>query len=651
MSLANTTRQRFVFADIVLDIGQRRVARGGEQIGLSRLSFDFLRVLVESAPHLVTHEELAARVWGPRRVVTHDNVSQRSLILRQSLGDTATDPRYIESVRGYGYRLIPPVKVESVASIADASEHPPRARRRFALSHGFAIGVVVTLLLIGFSSGYRDVPTKAATIASGAAATRPALLPSETPKSIAVLPFEKLGPEPEDAYFAEALHAELVSALGRNSKLSVTASASVLHYAGTAVPLRQVIDELGVETILQGSVRYLGQRALVIVELVEAETGTQLWTESYDAGIDDVFAVRLDLARNISRALGAGLSPHEETQLEVLPTDSAEAFAFYMKAMDVFSEGTTGSRTTAQTFLDQAIALDGELSYAYAGKALVYAYTLINSRGSEEEPSLSSSDLDRLVRDYAATALELNPDADLAHYALGILDMFSWHWADAREAFERAVELTPQHAVFLSQLAWLEACALEEPGGIRYTERALALDPQNPYVYERAARVRDCLGDPDGALAATARALELEPTSFPNRLYRALLISRTGDTEQALDELRNLDPLLTEQRVLSIPAVALAYAGLGARDEAERLFDRFETFGSHRQTGPANWYLAYLAIGDYDKAYDMLAQAVADAGANPGFYTLVAFRRNSSSQPPFDEPRFVELRQRLRDIR
>lgn len=641
---------RYAFADLVLDMGRRQVLRGDDVIPLSKLTFELLRALVEASPNVLTHDELATEVWGPRRIVTPENLTQRLLMLRHSLGDSAAAPRYIESVRGHGYRLIPAVEP---ADKSGPGEKPP-AGGRSATSRGRNLALAASLAILLTSTAVllsHHTPSIAtSTIAEGTAAGSDREAPRKLHRSIAVLPFEKLGPEPDGAFFAEAVHAELVNELGKNTNLSVIARATVLQYANSTVPVRTIANELNVETIMRGSVRYEGQDVHLIAELIDAATGVQLWTADYDAGPADVFAVQWDITKNIARALGARFSAEKEAKLKSPPTKSSEAYAFYLKAMDVFNENTLGSRTTAQTFLDQAIALDGKFAHAYAGKALVYAFSLINSNDATEGSRAGRADRERLARKYIKTALDLNPDTDLAYYALGVLNMFSWHWADAREAFERAIQLAPEHPVFLSQFAWVKVCALQEADGLQYAERATGLDPHNPYVYELLSKDLACLGDMKRALAATQKALKLAPTSFANRLNRAFLVARVRGTEDGLKALDEIRPQLTDQRILSLPPVATAYARLGREDTAKQLFDRFVALSSKKKTGPANWYQAYLAIGDYDHAYAALEKAVEQPGPGPGFYTLIAFKNNSGSPHPFDEPRFIALRQKLRSL-
>ena len=637
---------RYSFGDLVLDSGQRRVWRDGELVALPRLSFEFLLALVESAPNVVSHDEMAARVWGGQRIVTPENQAQRLLMLRRSLGDSAAEPVYVESVRGQGFRLIPPAaqdrsgsrRQSAAAPVGLASRSRPLAREILGIG---LVGVLMVLGLVGI--GQYVLPDSGANDGSpiGASAAR-------LPNSIAVLPFQQLNAPSATSYFAEAVHAELVNELGRRTDLNVIGRASVLHYDGSSLPVSAVADELGVENIVKATVTYAGDEMHLVAELIDAETGLQRWRETYDAGFDELFSLRLRLTNGIGKALDAGMLAGPDAAATLDPSDSGEAYAYFLRAMDIFGANNVGTRPTAQTYLDQAIALDPEFAHAYAGKALVHVFSAINSGDAQPDGALAVADHEALAIEYIEHALELDPQTDLAHYAAGVLNMFSWRFREARAAFSAAVALSPQDGTFLSQLGWLEVCGLGIRDGLRYSERAAAIDPQNAYVYERLSAALDCAGDRSAALAATERALALDPTSFASELARAMLVASVHGNEQGLAAFRRLEPLLTEQRVLTLPAAALAYARLGQVEDARRLFQRFTAIAERRRTGPANRYMAYLAVNDYDRAYEMLEQAVDQRQLGPGFYTLIAFLNNPGKPAPFGEPRFVALRDRLR---
>src|SRR5262245_19575372 len=266
------------FADLTLDVARRCVTRDGEAIELKSLDFDLLRFLVESAPNVVNADVLAEKVWG-RHFVSPENVAQRVMLLRQSLSDDANPPRYVETVRHKGYRLIP--AVERVAA-GEALTAPQR--RRWL------------------------VPTTAAAllVAVGTAATtrywlaEPAPQQSRpSPSSDAVLPFENMSPDPADAYLAIAMRDELVSQLTKIGGLRVVPVSPV---RGDPPAISELARNLNVASVLYGSVYHAEGRVRVTPRLTDTAS-VSLWSSSYERERGDIFGIQADIALEVARKL------------------------------------------------------------------------------------------------------------------------------------------------------------------------------------------------------------------------------------------------------------------------------------------------------------------------------------------------------------
>src|SRR5262245_52233620 len=271
------------FADLTLDVARRSVTRHGDAIELKALDFDLLRFLVESAPNVVTYDELAEKVWG-RHFVSPENVTQRIKLLRDGLSDDASEPRYIETVRSKGYRLIP--SVQPVSSSPESVTGRPRPW--LAIATAALVLVVAGVYLLG--------PRPAETVDVG---THMPL-----PSSVAILPIQNLSPDAEDAYFAAGIHEEIIGQLAKVPGLSVIAQTSVQRYANAGKSIPEIAAELNVETVMEGSVRYSGERVRITTNLIDAATGASRWSEVYERELGDVFAIQEDIATNIAAALG-----------------------------------------------------------------------------------------------------------------------------------------------------------------------------------------------------------------------------------------------------------------------------------------------------------------------------------------------------------
>ena len=238
----------YQFEDLELDIGRRELSREGIPVKLPKLSFNLLQALVEAAPDLLTHEEIIDRVWGADRVITPENLSQRVKMLRESLGDDAQHPRYIESVHGQGVRLMPSVRPLGEPRTPPVAEPEAAGGRPARFLPGLVLvlltGVALVLVLVWFQGG--EDYQRRSTDSGGSTAT-----------SIAVLPFTNLSPNPENSFFAAGIHEEVLNQLAKLTNLRVISRTSMLRYQDTTKPIPAIADELGVDTLIAVSYTHL----------------------------------------------------------------------------------------------------------------------------------------------------------------------------------------------------------------------------------------------------------------------------------------------------------------------------------------------------------------------------------------------------------
>jgi TolB-like protein/DNA-binding winged helix-turn-helix (wHTH) protein/Flp pilus assembly protein TadD len=625
----NATTGRLRCGDLTLDVDARRVERCGQIIELGTLNFDLLRVLAESAPNVVTQDELAERVWG-RHFVSPENIAQRVMLLRQSLADDAGRPRYIEAVRGKGYRLIP--KVETLPAVR--AHH--RWRLRFA-------AVAVLILAVSIA---------AAVSLWWPLGPQP---PRDTvPNAIAVLPLENLSPDPDDAYLASGLHAEIISQLSR-AGVPAIARTSVQRYAGSEDPIGDIAADLRVETVLEGTVFYADNRVRITMALIDTDSGATLWSDSYDRPLDDVFAIQADIAASVALALGPEQAAARMPDGNMQAARSPEAAALYLRALDAGQVINSVDTQLQHAYLDLALEFDPDFANAYALKADLYALEVVDSadRGSGGRANEDSqAELERLALENARKALALDADSARAYAAIARVHRLYWRWADALRANASAYERSPSDVTALSNYSELLSLSGRHELAIRLAKRIVELDPTSPAArWGLGIRLAEAHRH-DEAAVTLAEATRMAPASAAIRHWQGRVEAARDHSDAALELLRTAERL--GQNALSNPTLTAgllySYARAGADDDAERLFRSLNALADRGPVGAGTWALAYLAIDDPDTALKWLRAAVAkiaDHVPDAGFLNLMTIKTNLMDDPVLEEARFVELRNRI----
>ena len=231
------------------------------------------------------------------------------------------------------------------------------------------------------------VPAGAATASGTVSSQRTEVLPG----SVAVLPFENLSPEADDAYFAAGIHEEVLSQLAKLDNVNVISRTSVARYASTDLSIPQIAAELRVGAVMEGSVRYANDRVRIAAQLVDAASDQALWSDVYERDFADVFAIQADIAMNIANALQAEFSVAEQQSLERKPTSSPAAYALFLQALSGVRDSAPGAIEAAHGLLDRAIAIDPNFARAYGMKAILHSVSFINTAGVRPSPRSSLS--------------------------------------------------------------------------------------------------------------------------------------------------------------------------------------------------------------------------------------------------------------------
>ena len=343
-------------------------------------------------------------------------------------------------------------------------------------------------------------------------------------KSIAVLPFQNLSDEKENAYFADGIQDDVLTNLSKIGDLKVISRTSVMPYRGKASNVREIGKALGVGAILEGSVRRIGNRVRVNVQLINADTDEHMWAEDYDRDLTDVFAIQTDLAQQIVRELQAKLSPMEKAQIERKPTANGEAYLAFVQAHNLSGakESLEKLRQSEQLY-QRAIDLDPNFALAIARYSQLQSWFVNDIERTPERREIG--------RTLAERALQLQPDLPEAHLALG----FSYYYGDKNyEAALREFEIA-QRGLPNGSEVYLAIGAIQRRQGqwaqsTANLEKAVSLNPKDTWPLQQLSYNYAMLRDFDKANQTIDRALALDPTAFgPLEVKSRLAISEKGD--------------------------------------------------------------------------------------------------------------------------
>jgi TolB-like protein/DNA-binding winged helix-turn-helix (wHTH) protein/Flp pilus assembly protein TadD len=557
----------YEFGDFQLDPVKRLLRRlDGIAVPLAPRVFETLLYMVEHRDSVMDKERIMEAVW-PDSIVEENNLAQAIWKLRQVFGETPGSHSYIVTVPGRGYRFVAevnkrngnivsrgpadstttPTSVQGPTETdptADQDQLLPKARRGTTPSDWRIFGpAIAAIILVGlaalFFARYRSLPTNERAPGSPAPADAVLSVPARiAEKSIAVLPFDNLSEEKQNAYFAVGVQDEIMSDLARIAELKVISRTSAnLYKSGNARNSREIGQQLGVNHLLEGSVQRIGNRLRVNAQLIDARTDTHLWAQTYDRDVTDLFAVQSDIAQAIASQLHAKISLTEKLAIERPPTADLTAFDLYSRAksLGVVPEANL---FPAADLLNQAVARDPTFFQAHC--QLAYVHDQLYHLRVDHTPA-------RLALAEAAVeaAFRLRPDAGEAHLARaehlyrGYLD-----YNGALRELEIARQTLPNDARLFELMGYIER---RRPDGnqeeaLRNLERAIDLDPRNFLVLQQIALSYFFLGRYADEAAILDRMLAIRPDDADTKVTRAFVDlywkADTRPLHQLMDEIR-----------------------------------------------------------------------------------------------------------------
>ena len=356
-------------------------------------------------------------------------------------------------------------------------------------------------------------------------------LPLPERPSIAVLPFVNISGAPEQGYFSDGVTEEIITGLSKIPRLFVTARNSSFAYKSQPVKIRQIGRELGVQYVLEGSVRRAGDRIRVSAQLIDVMTDKHMWAERYDRELKDIFAIQDEITMNIMIALQVKLTDGDQAALRAKGTDNLEAYLTYLQAMEYFREFSKEGNVLARQKHQEAISLAPEYASAYAGLALTYLLDLWHGWSADAGKSLE------LALQYAQKCLAIDESFSEAHVTLGLVHLLMRQWEKAIEACELAVSLNPNGADSIGILAIVLRTVGRVEEALAMLEKAIRLNPMPPdWLLHEFGSCYRLMGRYDEAIAALRSVLDRNPDYLNSRLNLIATYVMSGKEEAARAE-------------------------------------------------------------------------------------------------------------------
>lgn len=594
-----------------------------EIVPLMPKAFDTLLYLVKHNGKVIEKDELMREIWSDT-IVEENNLTQNISILRRMFGEKPGEHRFIVTVPGHGYKFVADVQVSSlVESESKHSELQNELEARNLKSETSQIqnrkiyAFAALILLITGTAVFYFWQSAKKTVSSSI-------------KTIAVLPFKSLNVENRNEALELGMADTLISKLG-GEEIVVRPLGSVSRYAVLQQDSLNIGRELGVETILDGTIQTADNRIRISAQLFRVSDGKQLWSGQFDEKFTDVFSVQDTISERVATALKIRLSGREKKR----QTENAEAYQLYMKGRFHLLKATKSETETSVSYFQQAIEADPNYALAYTGLADAY-------RGQTVGGEIPANEIMPKARAAALRAIELDDQLAEAHANLGHIHFwYDWNWNAAENQHRRALELDPNSPDALQFYAHLLSSTGRHTEALAKIKRAREIDPLNLRVNAIEGMILLHAGQTDEAIAKLQKTLELDP----HHRLALIMVARAyiekgmfAEAIGAIGKARDISPLSSEP----IAYGAYALAKSARRAEAQAALNELLKSPAERHIPSYSIALIYNALSESDKALHYLEKAFAEKDVRmvwlkvePKWYNLQ------------NEPRFIDLMKRM----
>jgi TolB-like protein/DNA-binding winged helix-turn-helix (wHTH) protein/Tfp pilus assembly protein PilF len=527
--------RRIRFADLEVDLRTAELLKDGRSVRVQDKPFQVLALLLDRAGELVTREELRQALWPADTFVDFDvglNTAIRKL--RDALGDSADEPRFIETLPRRGYRFIATVESETSPDTLDSAPadtriapfQPQTSDRQTAIRVGRVKGsrrvtlalasVAAVLVVVGVLMRFTGLWNRVAH-------------PSPRIRSIAVLPLDDLGGDPSQAYFTDGMTEALITGLAKISSLRVISRTSAMHYKGARPRLRDVARELSVDSIVEGSVLRAGNRVRITAQLIYVPTDQHLWANSYERDLQDVLALQGEVAGDIARQIEAKVTPQEQVRVAKVSPCSPQAHDLVLQAAYHWFKDTSDDYERTREFAEQAVALDPTCARAH--DILAYYYAALADEGLRPPKEAWDKTREQLLE-----TLALDQTLGSSHTVLGGISLFfDWRWSEAEKEIKKGIELSPsfsqahrEYSLYLRTMGRMDEAIAEARQAQELDPLSVSVSASLGWAYYYARRW-------DDAIAQFRKTLGMDANYFAAYEGLAKCYERKGMYREAIE--------------------------------------------------------------------------------------------------------------------
>jgi len=455
-------------------------------------------------------------------------------------------------------------------------------------------------------------------------------------KSIAVLPFDNLSRDPDNAYFCEGVQDEILTRLAKVSDLKVVSRTSTQHFKSSPDNLPQIAKRLGVVHVLEGSVQKSNDQVRVNVQLINALTDAHLWAETFDRKLTDIFAVESEIAKTIADTLQAKLTGSEKTSITKIPTADPEAYELYLKGKYFWNKRTAADLRKSIDYFNQAIAKDPKYALAYAGLAQAWMVLPAYNGGAP-------TDCTPRAQAAAQKALSLDQDSSDAIAVLASAKAeYDFDFPDARSEYERAIQLNPNDA---TARHWFSTDCLATTGDhvseLAEMQRAAELDPLSLVINTNLGNAYLHNNRLDEALAQFLTPIEMDLNFYFAQWSYGQALMLQKKIPEAIAQFEKAASITDDPIPLAM--LGLAYGVNGRKDDAQKILVRLLESRAQRFTPAYSLALVCLGLGDQDQAINWLEESYREHDGN----NIAAIRIDPSLAPLHGNPRFEAIAEKI----